>query len=941
MDSKKLNTPVQNADQTVRQHGQRHGEELVDNLTYWRQQLAGAPLALDLPTDRPRSPVHFPERTRHFFILPQPLSAALKTLSRQEEVSLFMTLLTALQILLHRYTGQDDLLVGTPVMERTPVGNIFVNILALRARTLGNPPFRKMLKHVNEVVLEAYAHQETPFEQVAQAVQLDRDPGRHPICQVMFVLEEAPQEALNESPLSLPSMGAKMGSETAKLDLVFSVQDTVEDLSGCIEYDANLFEAKTVDRMVGHWQRLLEGIVASPDRRTADLPLLSDAEWQQQVVEWNATLVDFPRNRCFHELFEAQVERTPDAVALVFEQEQLTYRELNRRANRLAHHLQDSGVKPETLVALLIERSIDFVVAILAIFKAGGAFLPLDPQHPARRHYQVLKQSQCHLVLTTDKYGPTLTEALVEIDVGLRPQTIHIERLLHKRGAEENLPLRSTPANLAYVMYTSGSTGEPKGVMVEQVGMVNHIYAKMADLALNQEDRVAQNGPPCFDIVVWQCLAALLIGGGVHIFKDEIAHDPMQLLGQIEQKNITILQAVPSILRAVVQQAAALVESRPRLTSLRWVVPTGDALPPELCRQWLQLYPSIPLLNTYGSTECSDDQCHYAIYQPPPLDYPLAIMSIGRPIQNMRTYILDQQLTPVPIGVVGDLYIGGIGVGRGYLHDAVRTAEVFIPDPFSRDPGARLYKTRDRARYLPNGLIEFLGRSDNLVKVQGVRIEPGEIEAILEQHLAVKETIVIARETPTGNKYLVAYIVPTQDQATASEELRTWLRKKLPEYMIPAAFVSLDAMPLNSNGKVDRRALPVPERTRREAEETDGVPMTPEHAQLKQIWEELLEVHSIGIRDDFFELGGHSLLAVRLIDRIEQVWGKKISATTLLAGATIEQLADILMQPETPAPWTVLETVQTDNPKPPFFSSRQLASSVKSAWSNFTRRHQE
>lgn len=921
-------TSVQYVNQAVRQQGSRQ-EELSD-LIYWKQQLADAALALDLPTDRPRSSDRSAVRTRYSFQVPRPLPDRLKSLSQQEGTSIFMTLCAAFQILLYRYTGQEDLLVGTPRMERSPAGYAMVNFLVLRTRVAGKFTFLELLRHVRGVVLEAYAHQNAPFEQIMGELQKEQNPAHHSLCQVMFVLEESPQEALDDLALVASPVKMEAGNTMAGLDLALFIQDTAQELRGEVEYDANLFDATTIARMVGHWNKLLESIVSDPNQSVDDLPLLSDTEWCQQVVEWNATRVDYPRDRCYHELFEAQVAHTPEAVAVVCEQERLTYRELNRRANRLARHLQDLGVGPETLVALLIERGIDFVVAILAIFKAGGAFLPLDPQHPAMRHARILEQSRSRLVLTTEKFGTALIEASGTIDVNQRPQVIYLEKLLQKSGAAENLPLLSTPGNLAYVMFTSGSTGVPKGVMVEQVGMVNHIYAKIADLGINAEDRVAQNGPPCFDIVVWQCLAAFLSGGCTFIFKDEIALNPVQLLRQIEQQNITILQAVPSILRAVVQQAETLGDARPRLKNLRWVVPTGDALPPELCRQWLQLYPTIPLLNTYGSTECSDDQCHYAIYQPPPLDYPLAIMPIGRPIQNMQTYILDQQLLPVPIGVVGDLYIGGIGVGRGYLHDERKTAEVFILDPFSQEPHARLYKTRDRARYLPDGLIEFLGRSDNLVKVQGVRIEPGEIEALLEQHPAIQETIVIAREIAGGNKRLVAYIVPTRDQVPASEELRTWLKEKLPEYMIPSAFVLLDAMPLNSNGKVDRRALPEPEWIRRELDETGAVPMTPIQAQLRQIWEELLNVRPIGVRDNFFELGGHSLLAVQLITRIEQVWGKKVSATGLLAGPTIEQLASEIEQPEAATSST---SQHTDHAR-----GSGLASSVKSVWSTVRRR---
>jgi amino acid adenylation domain-containing protein len=897
-------------------------EETERQLAYWKQQLDGTSPVLQLPTDRPRQAVQSFQAAHYTFQLPEALTEAVKALSQQEGVTLFMTMLAAFQALLYRYTGQRDLLVGAVDSGHVRAADAYsrnssVNTLVLRTSIDGHSPFQVVLRHVQQVVLEGQAYQDMALEQVLEALQLERDLSRQPLYQVLFVLEAA-LEGAEEAP-DLYSVNDAANYGVARFELALFVQDSIREIRGEIEYNSDLFKPETIERMAGHWQKLLEGIVADSNQPIDALTLLTDAEWQEQVVEWNATQTAYPQNRCLHELFEEQVERTPEAVSIAFEQEQLTYRELNQRANQLAHHLVNLGVTPDTLVALLIERSIEFVVAILAVFKAGGAFLPLDPQHPAKRHSQILEQSHCSLVLTIDKFGTALTEALGEIDVDRRPQVIHLERLSQQGESEENLPLRSAPGNLAYVMFTSGSTGVPKGAMVEQVGMVNHIYAKMRDLALSEHDRVAQNGPPCFDIVVWQCLAALLVGGSVHIFGDEIALDPMQLLEQIEDKKITVLQAVPSILRAVVQQAEVLGEERPRLTNLRWVVPTGDALPPELCRQWLQLYPAIPLLNTYGSTECSDDQCHYAIYQPPPLDYALPIMSIGRPIQNMRTYVLDQRLMPIPIGVVGDLYVGGIGVGRGYLHDAERTAEVFLPDPFSRYPGARLYKTRDRARYLSDGLLEFLGRSDNLVKVQGVRIEPGEIEAILERHPTIREAVVIAREGVGGNKYLVAYVVPAPDQAPTSEELRRWLREKLPAYMIPSAFVSLKAFPLNSNGKVDRRALPAPEPSRSEANDNYVAPTLSQHYQLVQIWEDLLGVHPIGIKDDFFDLGGHSLLTVRLFDRIARVFGKKLPLSTLYGGATIEHLAAALIGEAKADSWPPLLTVQAGGSRRPFF----------------------
>ena len=920
--------PWQYADFATWQREWLQGEAAAAELAYWRQQLASSPTGLDLPTDRPRPAVPSYRGAMHSMALPQALSEAVRELSRREGVSLETTLVAAWQSLLYRYSGQEDLVTGTVSAGRLReksegVIGPFENMLALRSDLAGDPGFRAVLGRVREAMLGAQAHQEVPFEALVKELHPTRALGHNPLFQVLLTLAP-PRPAL---PPGWALSQVQVATGSSRFDLHLAVEERAkEGLLARWQYGRDLFDEATIVRLAGHWQRLLEGIVANPEQPLSALPLLREQEAHQLLVEWNATRVAYPQEKVLHQLFEAQVERTPEAVAVVCEGERLSYQELNARANRLAHQLQEAGVMPESLVALLLERGVNFVAAILAVFKAGGAFLPLDPEHPVARRAQIVQQSGCQLVLTEGAYGPELEAALGEGSAGSqRARVIPIEALLRQRSPAKNLPLRSGPGNLAYIMYTSGSTGAPKGVMVEQGGMVDHIFAKLADLGISQRDRVAQNGPPCFDIVVWQCLAALVVGASVYVFRDEIAHDPLHLLEQLEEQQITILQAVPSILRAVAQQAELLGEQRPRLAHLRWVAPTGDALLPELCRQWLKLYAAIPLLNTYGSTECSDDQCHYVISQPPGGDYPLAIMSIGRPIQNMRTYILDARLQPVPIGVVGDLYIGGRGVGRGYLHDAQRTAEVFLPDPFGPQAGGRMYKTRDRARYLPDGNIEFLGRSDNLVKVHGLRIEPGEIEALLEQHAGVREAVVVATEATEAaegrgrNKHLVAYVVPVQDEPCSSGELRSWLRGKLPEYMVPSAFMFLESLPLNANGKVERRALPAPELSRKTAQESYVAPVLPREQQLVQIWEELLGVQPVGIRDDFFELGGDSLLAVRLFDRIAQVCGKRLALATLFGGATIEQVARALgeeTQAQTRAPLVV---VQAGGSRRPFF----------------------
>ena len=535
---------------------------------------------------------------------------------------------------------------------------------------------------------------------------------------------------------------------------------------------------------------------------------------------------------------------------MVCEEQQLTYHELNAHANQLAHHLRDRGVGPETLVALLAERGIPFLISILAVFKAGGAYLPLDPHHPAARLRRVIEQSRCSIALATTAFAPTLSQALTEVPSERCPRPIYFEDVLQASQCAENIPTCTTARQLAYVIYTSGSTGMPKGAMVEHRGMLNHVYAKIDALDLAATDTVAQTASQCFDISVWQFLAALVVGGRVQIYPDEVAHDPMQLLTQVEHHQVSILETVPSLLRAMLDPHETDATGGPDLRALRWLIPTGEALPVDLCRRWLRSYPHVPLLNAYGPTECSDDVTHYPIYEAP--DETSSSIPIGRAIPNMRLYVLDQRLEPLPIGIRGELYVGGIGVGRGYLGDEGRTAEAFVPDPFGAEVGARLYKTGDLARYLPDGNLEFLGRLDFQVKLRGFRIELGEIEAVLSQHPAVRQAVVVVREEVPADKRLVAYVVLQKDQAATIDELKSRVMKQLPAYMVPSAFVLLERLPLTANGKLDRQALPPAEPSGRRTEDNYVAPALLLHHQLVQIWEELLGVRPIGITGRLF-----------------------------------------------------------------------------------------
>ncbi|TMD63194.1 MAG: amino acid adenylation domain-containing protein, partial [Chloroflexi bacterium] len=887
--------PVQYVDYALWQQKWLQGEVLETQLAFWKQQLAGLPV-LQLPTDKPRPAVQTFHGANQQIVLTEPLTRALKALSRREGVTLFMTLLATYQTLLFRYTDQNDFAVGIPIAGRTESSlealiGCFINTLALRSDLSGNPTFRELLKRVRSVALGAYAHQDLPFEKLVEELQSDRDLSRSPLFQVMFALQNVPREQVDLPELTLTHL--RVDSEPALFDLDMTLWESDDEIVGVLNYNTDLFSASTIQRIRNNFQRLLETVVEDPGQHLLDLPLLTEAEQEQIVVEWNATSVAYAREQTFVTLFEAQVERTPDAVAARYARAHITYRQLNQRANQVAHHLHDCSIGPERLVALLAERDIPFLTAILAVFKAGGAYLPLDPQHPTARLRHVLQHSGCHLVLTASVFASALSEALEEIPAETRPQVLLLEELLQQPHIQHNLAPQPSPRQLAYVIYTSGSTGRPKGAMVEQQGMLNHLYAKIADLQLTEADRVAQTASQCFDISVWQFLAALVVGGQVQIFPDEVTPDPGRLLAQVEEQHISILEIVPSMMRAMLEVLELSLTKELKLAALRWLIPTGEALPSDLCRHWLRLYPAIPLLNAYGPTECSDDVTHHPISQL--LDETSCMMPIGRAIGNIRLYVLDRGMRPVPIGVSGELYIGGIGVGRGYVADATRTAEAFVPDPFSREFGARLYNTGDVVRYLNDCTLEFLGRRDHQVKIRGYRIELGEIEAVLAQHPEVRQCAVLAREDVPGDSRLVAYVVPRQEHLLGIE-LKSSLKELLPDYMVPSAFVFIKTLPLTPNGKLNRHALPAPDATSTESGMPFVAPRNSVEEVLTGIWAALLgrAREHISIHEDFFAIGGHSLLTVRLVSEIEKHFEVRLPLIAIFQGRTVEALAEVL-----------------------------------------------
>jgi amino acid adenylation domain-containing protein len=894
--------PIQYADFAHWQHQWLQGEVLETQLVYWQQQLAGAPAVLELPTDRPRPAVQTFRGASQSLALSKSLSQKLKTLSQRCGVTLFMTLLAAFQTLLYRYTGQDDICVGSPIANRNRsetegLIGFFVNTLVLRTHLAGNLSFQELLERVREVALGAYAHQDLPFEQLVEALQPERSLSHQPLFQVMFALQNAPTEALELPGLTLSSL--EIDTATAKFDLTLSMEDTPQGLMGSLEYSTDLFDATTISRMLEHLQTLLEGIVANPQQRLADLPLLTEAERQQLLVEWNRTAMDYPKDVCVHQLFEAQVEQTPEAVAVVFADQQLTYSELNRHANQVAHHLVSLGVGPDVLVGICVERSVEMVVGLLGILKAGGAYVPLDPAYPGERLAFMLEDSEVPILLTQQR----LIEGLPKHEA--KVVCLDADWILTAADDTENPTSNVTPDQLAYVIYTSGSTGQPKGVQIEHRGLLNLVFWHQRAFAVSPADRATQLAGPAFDASVWELWPYLTAGARIYIANEETRVSPVQLRDWLIASAITI-----SFLPTPLAESVLSLEWSSN-TALRTLLTGGDKL---------HNYPplSIPfeLVNNYGPTENSVVTTSCLVL---PKERTDITPPIGRPIANTQVYLLDAQMQPVPIGVPGELYIGGAGLARGYLNRPELNAEKFIPNPFSNKPGARLYKTGDLARYLPDSNIEFLGRIDQQVKIRGFRIELGEIESVLQQHPGVQEAVVIAREDVPGNKRLVAYVVVNQTAAPAISQLHQFLKQKLPEYMIPSAIVQLEALPLTPNGKVDRRALRATDTPSPARQDAFVAPRDTLELQLAHVWEDVLNVRPIGVTDNFFNLGGHSLLAVRLIALLGQQFGQNLPLATLFQAPTIEQLASTLRQPTGERQWSSLVKIQPDGSKRPFF----------------------
>ncbi len=886
---------------------QQHLETVTaeSSLSYWKQELAGAPDLISLPTDRPGPAVQSFQGEAHSFVLPSEIAKSLGLLSKQEKVTLYMTMLAAFKTLLYRYTSSEDIVVGSAIANRNHPDTegligFFVNTLVLRTNFSENPSFQKLLHQVKEVALGAYTHQDLPFSMLVEALQPKRDLSYSPLFQVMFVFEED----TNNQEIQLPGLTASslaLESNTSKFDLTLFLEQSTEGIRGRWEYNTDLFDASTIERMSGHFQMLLEGIIANPEQLISDLPILTNDEQQQLLVEWNDTQISYQKDKCIHQLFEEQVERTPDAVAVVFEDKQLTYRELNNRANQLAHYLEKLGVKPEVLVGICIERSLEMIVGLLAILKAGGAYVPFSPTYPEERIAYMLQDSQVQILLTQEKLVAQLPKYVQIICLDKDWQTICTEN-------EENFLSRVRSENLAYVIYTSGSTGKPKGVAIEHHSILNLLQGLKQTIYAREENsqlRVSVNGPLAFDTSVKQVIQ-LLHGHTIDIVPEEIRLDGDAMLSYLRNHQIDVLDCTPSQFGLLL--TAGLLEG---VDSVKYVLLGGESID-ESTWQDLAKIKSINFYNVYGPTECTVDATisNIQIAHNKPI--------IGRPISNTQIYILDSHLQPVPVGVSGEVHIGGVGLARCYLNRPDLTKGKFISHPFSNDKQARLYKTGDKARYLVDGNIEYIGRVDDQVKIRGFRIELGEIEAILNQHPDVLQTVVIAREDVKGDKRLVAYIIPDRLQTLTIKDLQNFLSQKLPNYMIPSAFVILETLPLTPNSKIDRLALPAPDYSRQESEESFVPPRNQLELQLTKIWEKVLGVQPIGITNNFFELGGHSLLIVRLLSEIKNSLGKNLPLSAFFAAQTVEQLAAVLAE-EKLISWSSLVPIQTNGTKLPLF----------------------
>lgn len=866
--------PIQYADFARWQREWLAGDVLQEQLSFWKQQLRGPLLSTNLPLDYPRPPVQSHQGSQVSFTLSNLLTGKIHRLCEQEGISPYMVLLAVFGTLLYRYTGQEDLLIGTPIANRNRqeiegLIGFFVNTLVLRIQVVKSMTWKELLYRVKQVALDAYAHQDIPFEKVVEEIQPERDLSTSPLFQIMFNMQNTPRFHQRHGMLSITPL--TLDCKASVFDLSMSLEEIDDMLFGTVEYCTDLFREDTIHRLIGHYEMLLTSLVTNVNQQLWQASMLTEAEKQQLLIDWNQTGQPYPDTECIHHLFERQAENTPDALVLSYDDRQLTYKALNERANQLAHHLQTIGVQPEVLVGLYVERSLDFIVGMLAILKAGAAFVPLDPTYPVK-HIAFLLQEAKVLALLTQT---TLLQRLPKAS----PQLICLDTWgANSQIREANPQSDVTPSHLAYVIYTSGSTGNPKGVSLHHGGLVNLAIWHQRNFHILPTDRASQLAGPAFDASIWEIWPYLCSGASLHLVEEEVRLSPALVRDWLIERAISI-----AFLPTPLAEATLMLEW-PEQLALRTMLTGGDRL-----HSYRPASLPFTLVNNYGPTENTAVTTAGVVAS---RAQPGSVPSIGRPIANNQVYILDHQLQPVPVGVVGELYIGGTGLARGYLFKPELTATSFIPHPFSEQPGARLYRTGDLVRYLPDQSLEFWGRVDFQVKVRGYRIELGAIEAILQAYPNVGDVVVVLHEESKARKYLVAYLVilKQEEGVPTVQQLQTYLREQLPDHMIPTSFVFLPSLPISTNGKVDRKMLPPPDRSQPTGE-AHIAPRSQMEQALAQIWQEVLGLKQIGIHENFFSLGGHSLLATQVISQIRSSLGLEVTLKLMFQSPTIAELA--------------------------------------------------
>ncbi|MGA2351079.1 MAG: amino acid adenylation domain-containing protein [Terracidiphilus sp.] len=861
------------------------GDHLDQLLAHWKQQLGGAEQNLALPFDYPRPAIQRHIGGRETMTIEAELAEKLRSLAQTEGVTLFMLLLAVFSVLLSRYSNQRDIIVAAPTSgrDRTDLEQLvgpLINTLLLRTSLEGDPTFRDLVRRVRNLTLDAFSHQELPFEKLVEALQPHRDLAVNPLFQVMFDLQKATQTIDASTRFTMEHLDVDNTIE--KFDLTLWIDDLGADLRFRLSYNRDLFENSTARRMLRHFRRLIEAVTEDATTRISQLPLMTDVEREQMLLGgWNDTETEYPSDKCIHQLFEEQELKSPDAIAVVFEDESLSYSELNGRANQLAHYLRKLGVKPDACVAVCVERSFEMVVALMAVLKAGGAYVPLDPAYPVERLRFMLEDCAPAALLTQSHLGGLFSGSGNGLPVIDLTATSAWQDLPSTNPAYDGFGL--TPDHLAYVIYTSGSTGNPKGVLVHHRGVVNRLVWMQRAYELDASEAVLQKTPYSFDVSVWEFFWTLSVGARLVMARPEGHKNPAYLIAAMQQNKITTIHFVPTMLQVFLEDRDAF-----SIPSLARVVCSGEALSAQLLQRFRERFPNAALHNLYGPTEAAVDVTAWSC----PADFNQSVVPIGKPIANTRIYILDSDGQPVPVGVIGELYIAGVQVARGYLNRPELTAEKFLADHFAADADARMYRTGDLGRWLADGNIEFLGRNDFQVKIRGLRIELGEIEARLMECSAIREAVVIAREDTPGDMRLVAYYTGTEEQGEfGAEQFRSHLSASLPEHMVPAAYVRLQSLPMTPSGKLNRKALPAPKAGAYSTCLYES-PQGEIEIKLAALWAEVLKLERIGRHDNFFELGGHSLLAIRLIARVREAIQIELSLAAVFEYPTLHRFAE-------------------------------------------------